>query len=103
MAIDLANERIIDALKEGPAYLGAGRGGRPPHRSFMVRAITKGMNGQRLEALRVGSRWLTSVEALQRWAEAQTAARVGEAAAPPPAANRGAAERAARELDRLGF
>ena len=103
MAIDLANERIIDALKEGPSYLGAGRGGRPPHRSFMVRAITQGMNGQRLEALRVGSRWLTSVEALQRWADAQTDAKLVGPVTTPSVTRRRASEHAERELDRLGF
>jgi hypothetical protein len=103
MAVDLRCEKIIDALKEAPSFLGAGRGGKPPHKSFILRAIKKGLNGHRLEALRVGSRWITSVEALQRWAEAQT---LDAAAGPdetPAAVRRKAAERAGRELDRLGF
>jgi len=72
MTIQLKTETIIDALKEAPGFLGAGRAGKLPYRSFMIRAIKTGHNGHRLEALRVGGRWLTSVEALQRWAEAQT-------------------------------
>jgi hypothetical protein len=103
MAIDLQTETIIDALREGPAYLGAGRNGKPPHKSFMIRAITKGSNGHKLEALRVGSRWITSIEALQRWAEAQTAAKIPGTSKPTTVTRRGAAERATRELDRLGF
>jgi len=59
-----AYETIIDALREALAFMGCGRNGKPPHKSFVLRAITKGINCHRLEALRVGSRWLTSVESL---------------------------------------
>ncbi len=103
MAIDRQTETIIDALRERPAYLGAGRSGKPPHKSFMVRAITKGSNRHKFEALRVGSRWITSVQALQRRAKAQTTARISGTAKPSTVVRRGAAERAARDLDRLGF
>ncbi len=102
MGIELKTETIIDALREAPAFLGRGRNGKPPHKSFVLRAITKGINGHRLEALRVGSRWLTSVEALQRWAEDQTKDAT-IAPTPTPASRRKAAEAAGRELDRLGF
>jgi hypothetical protein len=71
MSIDLKTETIID-LKQAPPYLGRSRNGRPVHYSYLVRAIRKGINGHRLEALRIGNRWITSVEALQRWAEIQT-------------------------------
>jgi hypothetical protein len=103
MPIDLKTETIIDALKQAPSYLGVGRNGKPPHKSFVIRAIKKGHNGHRLEALRVGSRWITSVEALQRWAEAQTMDATSRPADAPVASRLKAAERAARELDRLGF
>jgi Protein of unknown function (DUF1580) len=103
MPIDLKTETIIDALKEAPSYLGAGRNGKPPHKSFVLRAIKRGLNGHRLEALRVGSRWITSVEALQRWAEAQTRSVTLGPAEVPAAGRKKAAELAARELDRLGF
>ena len=103
MAVNLMTETIIDALKEGPSYLGAGRNGRPPRKSFVVRAIKKGINGHRLEALRVGSRRVTGVEASQRWAESQTADVLPGPAETPPACRRKAAERAGRELDRFGF
>jgi hypothetical protein len=103
MPVDLKNETIIDALKQAPSYLGTGRNGKFPHKSFVLRAIKKGHNGHRLEALRVGSRWITSVEALQRWAEAQTEGTTMRPIDVPAASRRKAAEQAARELDRLGI
>jgi hypothetical protein len=71
MAIDFLREKVIN-LHEAPEYLGHGRQGQRPHVSFLVRAIKTGIRGQKLEAVRLGGRWLTSVEALQRWCEAQT-------------------------------
>ena len=103
MPIDLKSETIIDALKQVPSYLGTGRNGKPPHKSFVLRAIKKGHNGHRLEALRVGNRWITSVEALQRWAEAQTEGTSTRPNEVPAANRRKSAEQAGRELDRLGF
>ncbi len=102
MAIDIRTETIIDVRQQAANYLGLGRGGKPPHHSFFIRAITKGVKGQKLEALRVGSRWITSVEALQRWAERQTAA-AGVTDSTPAPSRRKAALQAERELDRLGF
>jgi hypothetical protein len=104
MGIDFRSEQIIDVRREAPAYLGLGRGGRPVHISFFIRAITRGINGHKLEALRVGSRWITSVEALQRWAQRQTAGAVADSGGPTTSTNRqGAAEQAERELERLGL
>jgi Protein of unknown function (DUF1580) len=103
MPIDLKSEKIIDALKQAPSYLGTGRNGKFPHKSFVLRAIKKGHHGFRLEALRVGNRWITSVEALQRWAEAQTEGAATRLAGAPVKSGRKAAEQAARELDRLGI
>jgi hypothetical protein len=102
MAIDFETEKIIDLKHEAPAYLGQSRNGRPVHHSFLIRAVTRGIRGHRLEAVRVGSRWLTSVQAIQRWAEAQTP---GVATTPAGAQSRRrqAAERADRELEELGF
>ena len=103
MGIELKTETIIDALREAPAFLGRGRNGKPPRKNFVLQAITRGINGHSLEALRVGSRWITSVEALRRRAEGQTR---DAATAPTPApapGRRRAAEAAGRELDRLGI
>lgn len=104
MSIDFQSETLIDAARQGPEHLPPSRNGRPVHSSFLIRAITKGINGVRLEAVRVGSRWITSVEALQRWAERQTSAYLsGEQPTKRSVAQRQrAAERADRELRRRG-
>jgi hypothetical protein len=104
MGIDLKTEQIIDVRREAPAYLGVGRNGRPVHISFFIRAITRGIRGHRLEALKVGSRWITSVEALQRWAERQTPGTAAASGGPITSPRQQeAAEAAERELDRLGL
>ncbi len=102
MSVNLKTETIIDALRQVPSLLGPGRNGRPRHKSFIIRAIKKGLNGRRLEALRVGSSWITSVEAVQRWLVAQTDGLVAETAR--STTDRGKSEEQAhRELGRLGF
>jgi hypothetical protein len=78
-------------------------------RSFLVRAITRGTNRVRLDAVRIGRRWITSVEAIERWLARQTevAIRPGHRSEPPSTdrlkgARRRAAEATDRELRRLG-
>jgi hypothetical protein len=59
----------------------------------------------RLEAVRVGGKWVTSVEALERFAAAQTPS-LGDRLSPRPRTTkqrRRAAERAERELTKLGI
>src|SRR5262245_53624302 len=97
-------------LCEAARRLPPGRGGRPVSFSCVLRWITDGVSGPdgrrvKLEGVRVGGRWLTSEEALARWAERLTPRLDAERAAPPrPAAQRRrAGERAARELDRIGI
>jgi hypothetical protein len=75
---------VLDLTRECPIPLAAacklvppGRNGERTHISTLVRWITKGVRsgaGQfvRLDALRLGSRWVTSAAALQRFAEALT-------------------------------
>jgi hypothetical protein len=104
MPIDIKTESVIH-VRELPKLLGPiGRKGSQLHQSFVMRAILRGHNGTRLEAFKCGSRWLTSVEAVERWLEAQ-ASRALDAArtsapAPPP---RKAAELAGRRLDEIGL
>src|SRR5262245_19598781 len=96
---------LCDAARRLPPA----RGGRPVHLSCALRWITArvpGPDGQRvrLEGVRVGGRWLTSEEALARWAERLTP-RLDKDPAPPPhssAKRRRASERAAAELERRG-
>ena len=47
-------------------------GGRGTHFSTILRWILKGHRGVKLEALRLGGRWVTSRAALQRFAERLT-------------------------------
>jgi hypothetical protein len=67
MAINLDEERLI-SLVAGAKLLPPSRQERPVHVSFLIREILKG----NLEAVRVGSRWATSAEAIERWLRRQT-------------------------------
>ncbi len=74
--IDLQNEQPI-SLRAAARLLPPGRRGRHVTVSCVFRWIVDGVVGPdgkrvRLEAARVGGRWLTSVPALERFAIAQT-------------------------------
>jgi hypothetical protein len=75
MSIDIRNETTI-SLNQVARMLPPGRRGRPVHLSCVLRWIIDGVRTPkgpvRLEALRIGSRWITSIEAVQRFAGAQT-------------------------------
>jgi hypothetical protein len=109
--IDLAQEQSIP-LAAACKLVPPGRNGVKTHISTLIRWITVGSRSPsgervRLEACRVGGRWLTSAAALQRFAAALTP-RLGDdlaAAAPAPRTptqRRAAAERACRELENAG-
>jgi hypothetical protein len=107
--IDLKNETML-SLAEAAKRLPPHRLGRPVHSSCLFRWIFDGVklpSGERirLEAIRLGGRWLTSVEALQKFAEAQTPAIATKERIPLRSAARRtrAAERAAQLLDRSGI
>jgi hypothetical protein len=106
--IDLKSETPL-SLAQAAALLPPSRGGRRVHRSFLIRAITRGTNGVRLEAVRIGRRWITSVEAIERWLEGQTERAAGEATRGdgtrdrPTASARRRAEAADHTLRRLGL
>ena len=73
----LAHEPLLTLGQAATRYPGH-RGARRLHPSALTRWILTGVraiDGRRvkLEALRVGTRWLTSEEALQRFAEALAA------------------------------
>lgn len=109
--IDITAEETL-SLAAAARLLPPGRRGRCCHLSTLVRWIKKGAkapDGRRvvLEAARVGSRWLTSREALLRFAAALTPE--GPGADEPGAAlvrslgdMRKASLRAAVELQRRG-
>jgi hypothetical protein len=100
--IDLSRETAV-SLGQATRVLPPGRNGRPVHISTLVRAITKGVNGHKLEALRVGKRWVTSVEAIQRWAEAQTPGPDAPPHARSSIVRSSANHRADRRLTELGM
>jgi hypothetical protein len=123
MPIDLSTERAL-TLREAAKLIPSSRKGRPTHISRVVRWITEGSRSADgrvvyLEALRLGGHWITSVEAIQRFGEAlalyrSTAASAGKqsglsgpdprtATARTTATRRRSAERAARELERIGI
>ncbi|HKB41964.1 MAG TPA: DUF1580 domain-containing protein [Gemmataceae bacterium] len=108
--IDLSHEDLLP-LTAACRVIPPGRNGRRTHLSTLLRWIINGVRAPggdvvRLEAVRLGGRWLTSAQALQRFGERLTPPQDG---APRPAAPRtaGAAARASRraaeELERLGL
>jgi Protein of unknown function (DUF1580) len=76
----ILDERRI-SLHETTRLLGTD--GRPTHLSTALRAITRGVKSTtgarvKLEALRVGGRWVTSREAVERFIMKLTGAALGE-------------------------
>jgi hypothetical protein len=110
MTIDLRTEEKM-SLSQAARTLPPGRLGRPTSLSTLLRWIQDGVktpSGEivHLEALRLGSRWLTSAEALQRFAEKLTPGADAPSAAGTPrtaARRRRASEKAADELKRRGI
>jgi hypothetical protein len=108
--IDIESERLI-GLTEAAKYVPPVRGGKRVHLSTILRWIVSGAKGPggdriKLEAIRLGGSWKTSREALQRFGERLTPDldRTTELAKPrSPAGREHAAERAARELEKIGI
>jgi len=108
MSIDILNETILslrDAAKLVPPY----RIGRPVSFNCVLRWILDGsraVNGQtvKLEAVRLGARWVTSREALARFAQALTPTMKDRTAGPAPTTKqrRKQADHAASELAKMG-
>jgi hypothetical protein len=108
---------MLDTTIEKPIPLNAAAGLIPParngkktHLSTILRWITRGAKAPsgervRLEAVRLGGRWITSREALQRFAERLTPRIDTPSAASPRTSGqqRRAAERAGHELDKIGI
>jgi hypothetical protein len=107
MSIDLSGERTL-SLSAAARMLPPGRRGRPVTLSCLLRWVLDGVKTPqgvvRLEAFRLGGRWITSVEALERFADRQTP-KPGAAVATPLSASKRqrASERAAKELERAGI
>jgi hypothetical protein len=108
--IDLSTEHplsLLDACRIVPP----GRGGCKCHISTLVRWITRGCRAPsgelvRLRAARLGSRWITSHEAIAEYMAALTPT-VGSPVQPQPPRTPGrrqrAAQRAADQLSAIGI
>jgi hypothetical protein len=87
--IDIASETTL-SLTQAARLLPPGRRGQPVTLSCLLRWVLEGAKAPdgarvRLEALRVGGRWITSREAIQRFAVALTPrAADGRASEPRP-------------------
>ena len=67
--IDIATERLLN-LREAAKYFPSARQGKATCHATIWRKVVTG----ELEGLHLGTHWVTSVEAIQRWAERQTEA-----------------------------
>ena len=106
--IDLTSESPL-SLIQAARLLPHGRGDRPVTLSCVLRWILRGARSPsgewvRLGALRIGGRWITSREALQRFAEELTPPLTGsQCTGRSPRQKAVAADRAGRELEHLGM
>ena len=66
------DDESLISLSEALDLLPPARRNKRPHLSRLLRWILDGVNGVRLEAIRLGGRWVTSREALQRFCERLT-------------------------------
>ena len=97
--IDIIEEKMI-AVRDVPRHLPARRNGKRVHVSAVYRWSLRGLRGVVLETIRFGGTLYPSAEALQRFAESLTTARL-EAAPPAPVPTRKRqrqVERAEREV-----
>ncbi len=102
--IDLENETLLP-LSKAAKRVPPARNGKRCHESTILRWILQGIDGVKLEGTRLGGRWLTSSQALQRFAERLTPNLDAERPRPPrsPGARERAARRAEKELERIGI
>jgi hypothetical protein len=99
--IDIATETLL-SLRDAAARIPSSRGGRPTHAATIFRLI----QDRKLEGIRLGGRWVTSLEALQRYAEAETRAALGEPVSAAPVISkrrRAEIDRAEREAMSIGI
>lgn len=68
--IDITKEQLIP-IRQVPAYLEKRGFGRRVHVAAVYRWVHHGLNGVRLESVRIGGTAVTSAEAIQRWAAAR--------------------------------
>jgi hypothetical protein len=106
---DILSESTL-SLTQAARRLPPGRGNRPVSLSCVLRWVLDGAKAPdgtriKLEALRLGGRWVTSAEALRRFAEALTP-QAGSTPNPKvrtPTARQKAIERAEKVLEKAGI
>jgi hypothetical protein len=106
MSIELSQEKAI-SLHEAAKLVPSSRRGKATHISRLIRWIVNGAKATdgsvvKLEALRLGGQWVTTGEALQRFAERLTSESEPSAPLRSPVSLRRAIEQADAELDALG-
>lgn len=104
MSIDITSEQVV-TLAEATQHVPRRRGGKYPHFATLWRWATRGCRGVVLETIMVGGTRCTSVEALQRFFDALTAA-AGSAQPQPdptPRARSAAHRRAVDALRQAGI
>jgi Protein of unknown function (DUF1580) len=107
--IDIASEEVL-SLAQAAKLLPPGRLGRPCAFPTILRWCLSGarsLDGRlvKLECLRLGGKWITSRQAIQRWAEALTP-QMDDAPSQPTQTmkqRKRRAEKETRELEKLGI
>ena len=111
MSCDLLTESTL-GLPEAARILPRGRNGSRPHLSTILRWILNGAKAPsgevvRLEAVRLGGKWITSRESLGRFCSRLTPNFPDNSTSTPaprsPSARQRASERAARQLAAAGI
>src|SRR5262245_26237863 len=105
--IDITTETPI-SLTQASRLCPPGRGGKTPALSCLLRWIMYGVDGPngrvKLEGARLGGRWFTSVQALQRFIERCTPATDEPVRIPrSPSRRQRESDRAAAELAKCGI
>ncbi|MCA8994171.1 MAG: DUF1580 domain-containing protein [Planctomycetaceae bacterium] len=102
MPIDVNDETLI-TFTELARSLPHRRGDRPVHVATIHRWRSRGLNGIRLEAVKVGGAWHTSHEAFARFTGRLTAHAEGTDACVPPASKRQSHKDADQSLQDSGW
>jgi hypothetical protein len=107
--VPLLSEGTLSLL-QAAKLLPPGRRGKPVTLSCVLRWVLQGVKGPggtiiRLEAARLGGRWITSREALERFSQALTPSFGDEPKATPRTPGRRArsSQKAAEKLEKLGI